>query len=161
MNLQSLFQMQSTLDKRIKAEHNLEELPLLHKKILALQVEMGELANETRCFKFWSDKKPSPVEVILEEYVDCLHFILSIGIEKEFYDITPSIKSSEDILTDQFLNIFVDVNDFAICSSKDQYNTMFEDFLSLGMSLGFTADVVEKAYLKKNTTNHERQNSGY
>lgn len=161
MNLEKLFKMQKDLDYRILIQHNLEGTTLLRKKTLSLQVELGELANETRCFKFWSDKKPSPVEVILEEYVDCLHFILSIGIEKEFYDITPSIKSSEDILTDQFLNIFVDVNDFAICSSKDQYNTLFEDFLSLGMSLGFTVDVVEKAYFKKNTTNHERQNNGY
>ena len=83
MNLQKLFQMQNTLDKRIQAEHHLEGVPLLHKKILSLQVELGELANETRCFKFWSTKKPSSNDVILEEYVDCLHFILSIRSRKK------------------------------------------------------------------------------
>ena len=161
MNLEKLFRMQKDLDCKILIQHNLEGTTLLRKKILSLQVELGELANETRCFKYWSEKKPSSVEVILEEYVDCLHFILSIGIEKEFYDITPDIRSSEDLLTDQFLNIYVDVNDFVICSSKDQYNTLFEDFLSLGISLGFTLILIENAYFKKNAINHERQNNGY
>ena len=54
---------------------------IVKRKMLALLVEIGELANETRCFKYWSNKPASEREVILEEYVDGLHFILSIGID--------------------------------------------------------------------------------
>ncbi|MBZ9689640.1 dUTP diphosphatase [Clostridium estertheticum] len=161
MNLQRLFQMQDTLDKRIESEHNLEGVPLLQKKILSLQVELGELANETRCFKFWSTKAPSSDDVILEEYVDCLHFILSIGIEKSFEDITLNTKYITCELSQQFLNLYINISDFINCSSIDSYLNIFQNFLSLGKNLGFSEEDIENAYLYKNNINHERQDNGY
>lgn len=161
MNLQKLFQMQDTLDKRILAEHNLAGIPLLRKKILSLQVELGELANETRCFKFWSTKAPSSDDVILEEYVDCLHFILSIGLEKKFQDITLNDKNINIELSEQFLNLYVNISDFITCSSVDKYFNIFQNFLSLGENLGFSKEDIQNAYLYKNNINHERQDNGY
>ncbi len=161
MNLQRLFQMQNTLDKRIESEHHLEGIPLLKKKILSLQVELGELANETRCFKFWSTKKPSSNHIILEEYVDCLHFILSIGIEKSFQHITLDIKHINTELSEQFLDLYINIADFIVSSSIDSYLNIFEGFLSLGQSLGFCQEDIENAYLHKNNINHERQDNGY
>ena len=59
MNLSKLFKIQKQLDDRIVKEKKLEGQNLLNKKILALQVELGELANEWRGFKFWSnDQEP-------------------------------------------------------------------------------------------------------
>ncbi|MDP4088623.1 MAG: dUTP diphosphatase [Bacillota bacterium] len=161
MNLEKLFALQKELDLRIRSEHNLQSHNLIQMKILALQVEIGELANETRCFKYWSEKQPSPKEVILEEYVDCLHFILSIGLEKEFSDVNFELKEMDNSLTEQFLNLYIDLNDFVICQTSEQYITLFEDFLSLGISMGFSDKDIEGAYLAKNTINHQRQNSGY
>ncbi|WP_163193829.1 dUTP diphosphatase [Clostridium thermarum] len=161
MNLQRLFALQKELDLKIVSQHNLQEENLLQKKILALQVEIGELANETRCFKYWSDKEPSSKEVILEEYVDCLHFILSIGLEKNFVDINLEPKTVNSSLTEQFLNLYIDLNDFVICLSYDQYLTLFDDFISLGIALGFTDRDIENAYLEKNHKNHSRQENGY
>ncbi|AJA49969.1 hypothetical protein CPAST_c39310 [Clostridium pasteurianum DSM 525 = ATCC 6013] len=161
MNLEKLFTLQKELDNRILKEHNLNGEILFSQKALALQVELGELANETRCFKYWSKKSPSPEENILEEFVDCLHFILSIGIDKKFQHIEITVGNYGDEITDQFLDIFIDINDFLICSSIDHYITLLEDFLSLGLSLGFTESKIEEAYLKKNLINHERQDNGY
>ena len=161
MNLQRLFQMQNALDKRIETEHNLEGIPLLHKKILSLQVELGELANETRCFKFWSTKEPSSKDIILEEYVDCLHFILSIGIEKDFQDITLEINHITCDLSEQFLTLFTTITNFVISSSMDNYLKVFQEFLSLGKNLGFSVEDIENAYLYKNNINHKRQDNGY
>jgi Uncharacterized protein conserved in bacteria len=161
MNLEKLFKLQNELDCRILKQHNLENEPLSQKKLLALQVELGELANETRCFKYWSNKKPSEKEVILEEFVDCLHFILSIGIEKDFNNVSLDLKVPDYPLTDQFLNIYIDVNDLLISPSKDHYATLFEDFLNLGTSLGFAISEIENAYLRKNLINHERQDNDY
>ena len=79
MNLQKLFEAQKKLDDHIRKEKGLEGQDLLDKKILALQVELSELANELpEVFKFWSNKKNN-YKKALEEYCDCLHFILSIG----------------------------------------------------------------------------------
>ncbi|MCT8977558.1 dUTP diphosphatase [Clostridium sp. CX1] len=162
MNLSKLFELQENLDEHIKEKHNLYGQSLLSKKILALQVELAELANETRCFKFWSDKKPSNKEVILEEYVDCLHFILTLGLEKGFTDV--QLDNKEPIqydVTSQFLNLYIDINDFVTCSSRDQYITLFEDFITLGKMLSFMPSEIEEAYYKKNDVNHKRQVEGY
>ena len=161
MNLQMLFQMQTTLDKRILTEHNLEDVQLLQKKILSLQVELGELANETRCFKFWSTKKPSSKDIILEEYVDCLHFILSIGLEKKFDDVILNTKYNTSQLFQQFLDLYVNISDFTVSSSFDNYIAVFENFLCLGENLGFSNEDIQNAYLYKNNINHERQDNGY
>src|SRR5690625_6269037 len=82
MDWTTLFSMQETLDKHIIDNHQLQQKDLMEEKYLALLVELGELANETRCFKFWSTKPASARKKILEEYVDGVHFILSLGIEK-------------------------------------------------------------------------------
>lgn len=161
MNLAKLFQLQENLDERIREEHGLHGEPLLSKKVLALQVELAELANETRCFKFWSNKKSSDKEIILEEYVDCLHFILTLGLEKGFTDIQLEDKELQCDVTSQFLNLYIDINDFIVCSSKDHYITLFEDFLTLGKMLGFTIEEIEEAYYVKNDLNHKRQDEGY
>lgn len=85
-------------------------------KLLALQVELAECANEWRGFKKWSKDQKPRIEVLtnnpdktdknkpwlirnllLEEYVDCLHFILSIGLELV---INPTL-DWDDITTDE------------------------------------------------------------
>ncbi len=67
MNLTKLFETQDQLDDRIIKEKGLQGQDLLDKKILALQVELGELANEWRGFKFWSeDQEPRDTG-----YIDC------------------------------------------------------------------------------------------
>jgi len=60
MNLQNLFELQKQLDEHIEKKHPRKEgEDRLSKKILALQVELGELSNEWRGFKFWSnDQEP-------------------------------------------------------------------------------------------------------
>lgn len=161
MKFSTLFKLQEDLDKRIRHQRGLDNKSLISQKLLALQVEIAELANETRCFKFWSDKGPSNKDVILEEYVDCLHFILTLGLEKQFTDVNVETKEVQYDITAQFLNLYVDINDFIVSSAKDHYITLFEDFLSLGKSLGFSTTEIEEAYLKKNSINHKRQTEGY
>jgi len=209
MNLQPLFETQAKLDKRIVVQKELEEQDLLDKKILALQVELGELANEWRGFKFWSeDQEPrtkiehlcpycyqgkvedypgSPnVETcgscngdyviresnpFLEEYVDCLHFILSIGND---LGITHENICVEDDLTginatETFnilfshvsgLHTLLDVNLPATVTDediKDVYHDIFECFIGLGEAdLGFTWEQIEQSYYEKNKINHNR-----
>ncbi|AYD41321.1 hypothetical protein D4Z93_12715 [Clostridium fermenticellae] len=162
MNLPRLFEVQKNLDEHIRMNHNLENESLLSKKVLALQVELAELANETRCFKFWSNKRTSNRAAILKEFVDCLHFILTLGIEKKFADIKDlESKNPQYDIVGQFSNLYVDINDFIVCSSKDHYITLFEDFLTLGESLGFSKEEIEEAYYDKNHINNQKQTVGY
>src|SRR5690625_3623848 len=205
MNLEKLFKIQAELDKRILDKHNLHGEDLLDKKILALQVELGELANEFRGFKFWSEDQKARTETqchacegkgffdfttpfsnehfteeceycggtgiqenknpLLEEYVDCLHFILSIGLEKDFVKLGYNESAVEGMkrkdITSQFNYLFDKVGDFSSIPNHNNYMYIVPLFLGLGEMLGFTWEQIEQAYLTKNKTNHERQESGY
>ncbi|MCI1944630.1 dUTP diphosphatase [Clostridium luticellarii] len=146
MNLTKLFELQENLDQRIKKNISIDKTSLISKKTLALQVKMAELANETRCFNFWSTNTTINRNLILKNYINSLCFILTLGIEKGFTDIAIKIKPNEYDTTAQFLNLYIDINDFVISSSKDHYITLFEDFISLGNKLGFSLKEIENAY---------------
>lgn len=157
-----LFEMQKQLDSHIKKKHGLEQVDLFDKKVLALLVELGELANETRSFKFWSTKAPSSKEIILEEYVDGVHFILSLGLikdyQKDYYEI---IEETELDVTKQFLNVYENMMRFSKKSTEAHYKKLFSSYLHLGKLLGFSEEEIFHAYVSKNEVNYLRQKQGY
>jgi dimeric dUTPase (all-alpha-NTP-PPase superfamily) len=162
MNIVKLFEMQKTLDSKIEKQHSLEHEPLLEKKILALLVEVGELANETRCFKFWSLKPPAEASVILEEYVDGVHFILSLGIEIGIAaNIEFELNESDKSLTAHFMQVYEKIAQFEKSRLEIHYLELFKQYLMLGQALGFSGEQVETAYVLKNEVNHDRQKQGY
>ncbi|WP_040985503.1 dUTP diphosphatase [Oceanobacillus jeddahense] len=198
MNIQKLFEIQAKLDKHIVEKKGLEGRNLLDEKILALQVELGELANEWRGFKFWSENQEPKPPVhnwdvsedgltqewlpewgyesypLLEEYVDCLHFILSIGLD---YNVNPenstkhinetmnwiledrNVRSTS--ITEQFNIVFANISYFHQMGELEHYYDVTTEFFILGEKLGFTDKQIEQAYLDKNKINHERQQNGY
>lgn len=202
MNLAKLFELQRQLDEHIEQQHPRQPgEDRLAKKILALQVELGELANCWRGFKYWSkDQKPRTQKVVqwkpifkletlpdgdlitrteyeplkvknplLEEYVDCLHFILSIGLEitePDMLDLKRWNLTKADNITEQFLWLMSDVTELynSLCNdgfSNFDYEFLLLRFIHLGEMLGFTWEQIEEAYMRKNAVNHERQNNGY
>lgn len=183
MNLTKLFETQAVLDEHIMQEHpELRGQNNLDWKLLALQVELGECANEWRGFKKWSkDQKPRTEvltnnpdntdknkpwlirNLLLEEYVDCLHFILTIGLEigvEEEID-WDDITTDESNITRQFLEITERILELDQWENKDSWEELFEEFYLLGKLLGFTWEQIEDAYFVKNKINHVRQTNGY
>ncbi|WP_152654814.1 dUTP diphosphatase [Oceanobacillus sp. CFH 90083] len=162
MDWNQLFDMQKELDTYIENNHDLSDVNLFHEKQLALLVELGELANETKCFKFWSTKPRNSQQVILEEYVDVLHFLMSIGIEKD-YIYQEEEKKQEALLTES--ECFYQVYQRAIAYREDpkneNYQQLFSRFLYLGNQLGFTDKDIQQAYWEKNQINYQRQDQGY
>lgn len=161
MNWQSLFKMQDQLDTYIADNHDLHNKDLFEERFLALLVELGELANETRCFKFWSKKGASDNEVILEEYVDNIHFLLSLGNHRGFQ--FESIETSADDIdrTVVFNTVFVKAVQFYHEQSEATYLELFKEYLQLAHVLGFSEADIQNAYHEKNEVNYERQDQGY
>lgn len=162
MNLTRLFSMQKELDHYIQTQRTIEE-DVFDRKLLALLVELGELANETRCFKFWSDKGPSERDVILEEYVDSIHFLLSIGLEKGWEQEThnwPEGKNQTD-LNAAFLHTYQTIATLQSSPSHEHYMAIWKAYAEIARLLGFSTEDVMDAYQKKNEINYERQQSGY
>lgn len=174
MDLKSLFEMQKVLDYRIEQEHpRVDGEDRLGKKLLALQVELGELANELpQTFKFWSNKK-NDYKKALVEYVDCLHFVLSIGLEigmkgDDFVKFLDNKARLMNGMGDKFLYInkklltlYEDIRDKDSKDAIYHWVHLFDQFKQLSELLGFTWEQIERAYLNKNKINHERQNNGY
>jgi dimeric dUTPase (all-alpha-NTP-PPase superfamily) len=178
MNLEKLFNTQKELSNRILEAHpELRGQDLFNKKVLALLVELGECANEYRAWKFWSkDQKPRTHKArhpymdaddadfynpLLEEYVDCLHFVLELGIElnadidklRKEIELEPFYKGT---LTEHFNMVFK-----LASRPVGQYRDLFNAFVGLGEFLGFEWREVEQAYFVKNQINHQRQETGY
>lgn len=86
MEIKELYELQRKLDTTIldKFKLPMTSKELLANTLLALQVEVSELANATRCFKHWSVKGAENKERLLDEYADILHFFLSIGNQLGF-----------------------------------------------------------------------------
>jgi dimeric dUTPase (all-alpha-NTP-PPase superfamily) len=162
LDIQKLLEMQSQLDNYIEKEHGLEEEDLFGKKMLALLVEIGELANETRCFKFWSKKPASSKEVILEEFVDGVHFILSLGLEigVKQLELKETNYTIEDV-TEQFMEVYRAANEFMTERSVTHFTNLLRHYFYLGELLGFSHDDVLQAYIQKNEVNYQRQKEGY
>ena len=194
MNLSKLFSMQKELDDYIIEKKGLQGVDLLPQKILALQVELGECAQEWRGFKFWSERQtPTQPECnfksnadgsslewkeeygyikhpLLEEYVDCLHFILSIGLTiepniTEEWDLPRELKAEySQTPTESFNMLFGAFNGIENRDELDKYECyiwVLEIFEELGRLLGFTWNQIESAYTEKWNINKKRQESGY
>lgn len=161
MNLEKLFAMQEELDSYIQTNNEINE-DLFEKKGLALIVELAELANETRAFKFWSAKGPSEREVILEEYVDSIHFLLSLGIEKDLNMLKewPDPLSEQD-LTAIFLKANKSILEFLEKHSMSTYQKVWSCYGAIADILGFSYEEVLEAYVAKNQKNYDRQKEGY
>lgn len=185
-----LLQKQRELDKFVLETKGLTISPssLYTKRVVAFFVELGEFTNELRAFKFWSNKQPSPKDVLLEEYVDALHFLLSITYTLQdtsdasneyitnrlsvavdsYFNTKSHFAKYEDIgvkLADDFvLKVVSHISDISYAMPLFWHEKLLMawlDFICLGFVVGFTQDDILEAYNKKYQINIERQRQGY
>lgn len=161
MDLSNLVEHQRILDQTICQNHNVTSQTTQNERILAFMVELGELANETRCFKYWSLKKASTKDIILEEYVDGIHFLVSLGIDLEFNAIGDVSNNDIDELSLKFIKVYHYAAQLSANFNIDNLKLLFNCYLQLGVMLGFQQEDIIKGYMLKNEENHQRQESGY
>lgn len=211
ISLETLFEKQRQLDEYIIKKKGIEGQDLLSNTVLALQVEICELANEWRGFKHWSEKKEPKhgyeafidcnscggrgflfagnrvlcrkcnqtgkvTNPLLGEYIDCLHFFLSIA--RQIGLSTDDLYSWEDELEAETTILFTDllhnvglINGFEFLSQKptnkfkaqrEYFRASLYIFHNLGeQRLGISYEDMVQAYLEKWQINLERQESGY
>lgn len=183
MNINMLFKMQESFDVRILEEKNLTWEETFQSRILAFIDEVAECMKEWQGFKFWKkDNAPKTVERIatdwddngnatewvvnpnknplLEEYVDGLHFAISLCIHTEAEVNLPVTIFCDDV-AEQFLEIYslaVRLKDKPTAINAD---ILLSHYFGLGEMLGFKLEEIERAYMEKNKVNHDRQDSGY
>lgn len=161
IQLKELYLKQLELDKAIQENHNCDYKSTRYKRFLAFQVELNELANATRCFKFWSNKEGESKARLLDEFADGMHFILSIGIDFGYQVESVDIVHLEDDLTMGFLlcnKLFVD---FMEKQDFDSYIEFLTYFFSLSTIFGYNPNELVEAYFLKLGVNYQRQDNNY
>ncbi|MGL5591182.1 MAG: dUTP diphosphatase [Mycoplasmoidaceae bacterium] len=164
VNLNEIILTQIELDNFIEKNHKLLKKNLLSRKRLALIVELSELCNEVRCFKFWSLKKSSHKDVILDEFVDCLHFILSIGLFYGVNEMKFSIKTSQKKKKDkiQLSKSFTElITNVSSLNNEKKVRSFIKKLFQLAIDLDLTFHEIKKAYYSKNQVNINRQKENY
>jgi dimeric dUTPase (all-alpha-NTP-PPase superfamily) len=176
MKFSELLEIQRNLEERIEKEHPKQPgEDRVAKKHISLFVELGELANEIRFFKYWShDQEPrtkhyvfehgikldpvtNPVNPVLEEAADVLHCLLLIALDLKIKG--PRLGMFKKMsLEEQFLDLFDQARS---CYVSHYWHWTWSLFLGLIEMLGFTWDELCEAYLTKNAENIRRQEVGY
>ena len=151
MNIQPLFKVQKKYNDSLPINDELTSHKLQVRKNLEFEIALGNLANETNCFNYLKTKAaPINLTSIFNKYINCLSLALSLGIDHKYTDlIAVSMNPNYYCLSDQFLNLYIDINDLIASSSMDHYLTLFEDLLSLGLTIGFKEEQIQNAFIKE------------
>ena len=161
MRIDDIRTIQNELDSRIFSLHNTSRTETFEARILALLVELGEFANETRSFKYWSVKKVKDNSAMHEEFSDVMHFVISLGIDIGYDESRLRLISKDEGLTGQLLQMYALVHQFSQSRSLVDYHHMIDQMGSLGLAVGLDAASMRAVYLSKNEKNHHRQDTNY
>ena len=113
MEIKSFFEAQKQRNKQLIIDSSLSEYKIWARKYLELHTKISHLADETKCYKYWSGEDfKIDKDALFKKYLDCFATIISIGIDKNYTSVEEiSIKPNDYCLSDQFLNLFIDIND--------------------------------------------------
>lgn len=163
---------QKELDQYIIRKKGLEGQNLVLNTLVALDVELAEMANESRWFKHWSDKRTEPKDGLLDEIADCMHFFFSLAIQKRWTDQLDLLGITKQSINAESASEIYALIKFSLMMSfkelngrKDEVETFanaWHLFISFATNFcGFSAEDLENAYWKKNEINIQRQKEGY
>ena len=155
--LKELLEMQRVLDDAILTEHGeIYNEEIAENMKIALFVELGEMMNELPTkFKHWKSTAKDNREKALVEYVDALHFQISL---MNYYKETINPNLEYDIYypsKPDFDKLLIDCVDFC------EFWLGLRYLFNVGNKLGFTWEEIYNAYKAKNAVNYERLRNGY
>ena len=94
--LEEVYEKNKKLDDIFISKFESIDKEMYKKNKIELLVEIGELANETKCFKYWT-KKEANRELVKEEYADCIIMTLCLYNYKDLELEDVSFNKMDDI----------------------------------------------------------------
>lgn len=80
--LKEIWERQQNFDDIVLKKRGKTKSQVANEIKVALITEIGELYNENPTFKFWKEQKNTEItDKAKEEFVDVLHFVISLGID--------------------------------------------------------------------------------
>lgn len=135
------------LDKIFIDKYEHIDKDMYKKNKIELLVEIGELANETKCFKYWTTKSPNK-ELVLFEYADCIIMTLCLYnyLNLELEDI--EFNKIEDPC-DNFAYLYKLCSEFYFNDNKEILKEILFNLINLGELLNITHEEIVSNTLKK------------
>lgn len=164
LDLTPLYEKQEYLEQFVRENIGIEEsefksVPMVDKRVFAFKVEFGEFSNETAWFKYWKQSHKMDSRKVIEELADCMHFLLAIGIYREYRKHVPELDWEKWMFLDDH-EMYHEIMESPIGSSG-QWKRCFEYLICIGVKLGFESEQIILAYYLKNQENIERQLRNY
>jgi dimeric dUTPase (all-alpha-NTP-PPase superfamily) len=164
MKLQLYYDKQLELEKFVCQNIGMEwdefsSVPMTDKRVFAFKVELAEFSNETAWFKYWKQSHKMDRAKTLEEFADCMHFMLAIGLHRNYNRFIQSLQWEEWLVPPVEL-LYTSIMENPIDSSS-KWKRTFEQLIVIGIKLGYTLDEIQEMYLLKNSININRQKQNY
>jgi len=167
MIIKELLEIQRNVDGVIAEKIKMNFGDTLEMRKIAFKVELGELANEIGSFKYWKESHVIDKTLVLDEWADCLAFLLSITNQTmitgdiEFYPV-----GKTSTMTDNEVGYWINDNIVKLLMNKLDYyngglNGAFKTLYEIGLLCGYTIEEMEDAYKKKSEVNIQRAKEGY
>lgn len=119
----------------------------INQKILSFLHDLSEVALESRCYLFWEKEEPVNHQQLLENYLEGLTMLMSIGYELRI----DSIKNHTEIPENQdlyslFFKIYQSILNVQKQYSSEDYQNTIDDYFTLGFQLGIDIDEIIDNY---------------
>ena len=152
MNINPMFEINKKIISSLPINPELDSYKLRVRKLLEFEVTLGELAKVTNCYSYLDNNTEDPCsDLVLEKYINCISNLITLGIDHNYDDITSiNVATNDNCLSDQFLNLYIDINDLIVSPCRDLYITLFEDILAVGEFLGFSEDIIDEKFKLRN-----------
>ena len=155
-----IYDLNRKLDQKFIKKYAKNEPLYFEKNCIEFLIELGELVNETKCFKYWTVKKPNK-ELVLEEYADCIIMIFPFfGMLDVNLDNLGEHQESDNILVvinylyHQGTKLMTELSEALV---KD----IFVNLLYLGDLLELSKEEIIEATIKKQNKVEQRLNDEY
>ncbi len=158
--LQVVYEANKVLDSRFEEKYLGTVNQYDEKNSISLTTEIAELANETKCFKYWSVKKMD-IDKVKDELADC--FMMILYRYNELKTVTIKIEYQElntDIL-ETFNNLFKLSTKLFKGSKIDIVNNLLLNLIHLKNLLNISDEECKSACLQKIKVVNDRLDSDY
>ena len=115
----------------------------LNQKILAFLHDLGQVAEDSRCYLFWEKDEPIDHQQLLEDYLEGLTMLMSIGYELRIDSIKnhSEIPSPTDIYS-LFFKIYHSILKVQSHYSSEDYQNTIDDYFTLGFQLNIQIEEI-------------------
>jgi dimeric dUTPase (all-alpha-NTP-PPase superfamily) len=157
-NIAKMFDTQRKVDKLIRETQKIEE-DTVDRKIIAFKVEFGEFLNEHKGFKYWKKDTEINRVLLLDEFADCIAFMLALAIEKKWDRFIHALEVVN--LEDKTLSaLSIDIFHNPLSSAGNWFKCLL-DLIQMAFLVGLSVPDIEFAYELKSQVNLNRQMEGY